>query len=51
MLSNPDVQLEALEAGRQVTTAEAALVNLRTSLATQRLAQQSRRRHGARRGE
>ena len=41
MLSNPDVQLEALEAGRQVTTAEAALVNLRTSLATQRLAQQS----------
>jgi HlyD family secretion protein len=41
LLSNPDVQLEALEAGRQVTTAEAALVNLRTSLATQRLAQQA----------
>ena len=41
LLSNPDVQLEALEAGRQVTTAEAALVNLQTSLATQRLAQQA----------
>jgi HlyD family secretion protein len=40
-MSNPDVQLEALEAGRQVTTAEAALVNLETALATQRLAQQS----------
>jgi HlyD family secretion protein len=40
-MSNPDVQLEALEAGRQVTTAEAALVNLETSLATQRLTQQS----------
>jgi HlyD family secretion protein len=40
-LSNPDVQLEALEAGRQVTTAEAALVNLQTSLATQRLTQQA----------
>ena len=41
LLSNPDVQLEALDAGRQVTTAEAALVNLRTSLATQRLTQQA----------
>ena len=40
-MSNPDVQLEALEAGRQVTTAEAALVNLETALATQRLQQQS----------
>jgi len=40
-MSNPDVQLEALEAGRQVTTAEAALVNLETSLATQRLTQQA----------
>lgn len=40
-MSNPDVQLEALEAGRQVTTAEAALVNLETALATQRLTQQS----------
>jgi multidrug resistance efflux pump len=41
LLSNPDVQLEALEAGRQVTTAEAALVNLQTSLATQQLTQQA----------
>src|SRR3954453_6548040 len=40
-MSNPDVQLEALEAGRQVTAAEAALVNLETSLATQRLTQQA----------
>jgi multidrug resistance efflux pump len=41
LLSNPDVQLEALEAGRQVTTAQAALVNLQTSLQTQRLTQQA----------
>ncbi|HET9683625.1 MAG TPA: HlyD family efflux transporter periplasmic adaptor subunit, partial [Gemmatimonadaceae bacterium] len=41
LLSNPDVQLEALDAQRQVTTAEAALVNLQTSLATQRLTQQA----------
>ena len=40
-LSNPDVQLEALEAGRQVTAAEAALLNLQTSLATERLTQQA----------
>jgi multidrug efflux pump subunit AcrA (membrane-fusion protein) len=40
-MSNPDVQLEALEAGRQVTTAEAALVNLETQLATQRLTQEA----------
>ena len=40
-LSNPDVQLEALEAGRQVTAAEAALVNLQTNVATQRLTQQA----------
>jgi HlyD family secretion protein len=40
-LSNPDVQLEALEAGRQVTSAEAALVTLETALATQRLTQQA----------
>ncbi len=40
-MSNPDVQLEALEAGRQVTTAEAALVNLETALATQRLTQRA----------
>ena len=40
-MSNPDVQLEALEAGRQVTAAEGALVNLETGLATQRLTQQA----------
>jgi RND family efflux transporter MFP subunit len=40
-MSNPDVQLEALDAGRQVTTAQAALVNLETALATQRLTQQA----------
>jgi multidrug efflux pump subunit AcrA (membrane-fusion protein) len=40
-MSNPDVQLEALDAGRQVTAAEAALVNLETALATQRLTQQA----------
>jgi len=40
-MSNPDVQLEALEAGRQVTAAEGALVNLETALATQRLTQQA----------
>jgi hypothetical protein len=41
LLSNPDVQLEALEAGRQVTTAEAALVNLPPSLATKPHTQQA----------
>jgi multidrug resistance efflux pump len=40
-LSNPDVQLEALDAERQVTAAEAALVNLETTLSMQRLAQQA----------
>jgi multidrug resistance efflux pump len=40
-LSNPDVQLEALEAQRQLTSAESELVNLRTSLETQRLQQRS----------
>src|SRR5215211_4310907 len=40
-MSNPDVQLEALEAGRQVTAAQAALVNLETTLATQRLTQEA----------
>jgi multidrug resistance efflux pump len=39
-LSNPDVQLQLLDAERQLTAAEAELVNLRTSLATQRLNQQ-----------
>lgn len=40
-LSNPDVELQALEAQRQLSEAEAALVNLRASLETQRLNQQS----------
>jgi multidrug resistance efflux pump len=40
-LSNPDVELQALEAQRQLTEAEAAMVNLRASLETQRLNQQS----------
>lgn len=40
-LSNPDVELQALEAQRQLTEAEAALITLRTSLETQRLNQQA----------
>jgi HlyD family secretion protein len=40
-LSNPDVELQALEAQRQLTEAEAALVSLRASLETQRLNQQA----------
>ena len=39
VLSNPDVQLEALSANEQVSNAEAALVALETSLESQRLAQ------------
>lgn len=38
-LSNPDVQIEALDAQRQLTAAEAELVNLRTALENQRLTQ------------
>lgn len=38
-LSNPDVQLQALEAQRQLTAAQAQLVSLRTTLETQRLNQ------------
>jgi HlyD family secretion protein len=38
-LSNPDVQIEALDAQRQLTAAEAELVNLHTTLQNQRLAQ------------
>lgn len=37
-LSNPDVQLEGLDAERQVKVAEADLANLRSSLESQRLA-------------
>ena len=40
-LTNPDVQLELLESERQLTAAEAQLVQLRTQLETQRLQQES----------
>jgi HlyD family secretion protein len=39
-LSNPEVQLELLEAERQLSAAEQALVSLRSSLQTQRLNQE-----------
>ncbi|HEY0095407.1 MAG TPA: HlyD family efflux transporter periplasmic adaptor subunit, partial [Archangium sp.] len=38
-LSNPDVQLQALEAERQLASAEAELIALRTNLETQRISQ------------
>jgi len=40
-LSNPDVQLEALDAERQLKLAEAELASLRSSLETSKLAQRS----------
>lgn len=40
-MSNPDVQLQLLDAERQLGAAEAALVGVRTQLETQRLQQQS----------
>lgn len=40
-LSNPDVELQALEADRQLNSAELELVNLRASLETQRLSQEA----------
>jgi len=40
-LSNPDVQLEMLNAQSQVTNAEQSYVTLKTSLETQRLAQET----------
>lgn len=40
-LSNPEVQLELLEAERQLSAAQAQLVNLRTTLATRNLDQES----------
>jgi len=40
-LSNPDVQLQALEAQRGLTAAQAELLNLRTSLETNRLNQRA----------
>jgi multidrug resistance efflux pump len=39
-LSNPDVQLQALEAERQLASAEAELIALRTQLETQRISQE-----------
>jgi HlyD family secretion protein len=39
-LSNPDVQLQALEAERQLASAEAELIALRTLLETQRISQE-----------
>jgi len=38
-LSNPDVQIQALQADEQLTAARAQLVSLRTTLETQRLSQ------------
>jgi HlyD family secretion protein len=40
-MSNPDVELQALEADRALATAEANLVSLRSALQTQRLQQRS----------
>lgn len=40
-MTNPDVQLEALSAEQQLNAAEAALVQLRLNLETQRLAQEA----------
>ena len=40
-LTNPDVDLQLVDAQRQLTAAQAQLANLETSLATQRLNQQS----------
>jgi HlyD family secretion protein len=40
VLSNPDVQLEALESERQLTASQGDRVNLRTSLESQRLNQE-----------
>jgi HlyD family secretion protein len=40
-LSNPDVQLQALEAERQLASAEAELISLRTQLETQRISQEA----------
>src|SRR2546430_283729 len=40
-LSNPDVMLQALDAERQLAQARADLINLRNTLQTQELAQQS----------
>src|SRR2546425_11723165 len=39
-LSNPDVQIQSLQAEQQLTAAQAQLVSLRTSLQAQRLTQE-----------
>ena len=39
ILSNPDVEIQSLEAQRQLTAAQAQLANLRTNLENQRLSQ------------
>jgi multidrug resistance efflux pump len=39
ILSNPDVEIQALEAQRQLTASQAQLANLRTNLENQRLSQ------------
>jgi len=41
LLSNPDVEIQALEAQRQLSAEEARLVDLRTMLENQRLAQEA----------
>ncbi len=41
VLSNPDVEIQALEAQRQLTAEEARLVELKTRLESQRLSQES----------
>jgi len=41
LLSNPDVEIQALEAQRQLSAEEARLVDLRTALENQRLAQEA----------
>ncbi len=41
VLSNPDVEIQALEAQRQLTAEEARLVDLRTRLESERLSQES----------
>ena len=41
VMSNPDVEIQALEADRQLTAAQAQLANLETSLQNQRLAQEA----------
>ena len=48
VLSNPDVEIQALDAQRQLTAEEARLVDLRTRLENQRLSQERTRPREAR---